>query len=268
MSAAERWRALLEAWALPPDLLAAVADSPYEWPAGLWRRRAEPEIDTPTLRVVAALLPPGGSLLDVGAGTGRASLMLAARGHPLTAVEPNPNMAAALKAEAETAGVEVRLIEESWPAVAPRAGRHDVALAAHVVYDVADLAPFLQALHRAARAGVVLEAGERHPWSGLTKYYRTLHGLHRPDGPDVDLLIEVVEEVLGLSPHVERWSRPPRLRFADLQELVDLCRRRLLVPVERSAELAALLAPNIVEEGGWLSVRDDPGVVTVWWPVG
>jgi len=45
------------------------------------------------------------------------------------------------------------LIEESWPAVAPRAGRHDVALAAHVVYDVADLAPFLQALHRRPEPG-------------------------------------------------------------------------------------------------------------------
>jgi len=268
VSAAERWRALLEAWALPPDLLAAVPDSPYEWPAGLWRRKAEPETDSPTLRVVAALLPPGGSLLDVGAGTGRASLALAARGHPLTAVEPNPKMAAALRDEAGAAGVKVRLIEESWPAVAPRAGRHDVALAAHVVYDVADLAPFLQALHRAARAGVVLEAGERHPWSGLRKYYQALHGLDRPDGPDAALLVEVVEEVLGLSPQVERWNGPGRLRFADLQELVDLCRRRLLVPVERSAELAALLAPEIVEEGGWLSLRDDPGVVTVWWPVG
>lgn len=268
MSAAERWRALLAAWALPPDLLAAVPDSPYEWLAGLWRREAEPEIDTPTARVITALLPPGGSVLDVGAGTGRASLALAGRGHPVTAVEPNPKMAAALEAEAEAAGVEVRLIEAAWPAVAPRAGRHDVALAIHVVYDVADLAPFLQALHRAARAGVVLEAGERHPWSGLTKYYRALHGLDRPDGPDADLLIEVVEEVLGLSPQVERWSGPGRLRFADLQELVDLCRRRLLVPVERSAELVGLLSPDIVEEGGWLGLRDDPRVVTVWWPAG
>jgi len=130
------------------------------------------------------------------------------------------------------------------------------------------LAPFLQALHRAARAGVVLEAGERHPWSGLTKYYRALHGLDRPDGPDAALLVEVVEEALGVSPQMERWSGPGRLRFADLQELVDLYRRRLLVPVERSAELAVLLAPDIMEQGGWLSVRDDPGVVTVWWPVG
>ncbi|HSQ36278.1 MAG TPA: class I SAM-dependent methyltransferase, partial [Acidimicrobiia bacterium] len=252
MSAAACWRALLEAWALPPALLAAVPDSPYDWPAGLWRRGqgVEPGADTPTVRAVAGLLPPGGSLLDVGAGTGRASLALAVRGHPVTAVEPNPEMAAALCAEVATAGVEIRLIEGAWPEVAPRAGRHDVALAAHVVYDVADLAPFLRALHEAARAGAVLEAGERHPWAGLAKYYRALHGLDRPDGPTADLLVAVVHEVLGVVPQVERWVGPARLRFADLQELVELYRRRLLVPIERTAELTDLLAPDIVEKDG------------------
>jgi len=270
MSAAAHWRALLEAWALPPALLAAVPDSPYEWPAGLWRRgqQEEPGADTPTVRVVARLLPPGGSVLDVGAGTGRASLALATRGHPVTAIEPNPEMAAALREEAGAARVRVRLIEGAWPEVAPQAGRHDVALAAHVVYDVADLAPFLQALHQAARAGVVLEAGERHPWAGLAKYYRALHGLGRPDGPTADLLVAVVEEVLGVSARVEAWEGRAGLRSADLQELVELYRRRLLVPVARSAELADLLAPDIVEKDGWLSLGPDAGVVTVWWPVG
>lgn len=270
MNAAARWRALLEAWAFPPDLLAAVPDSPYEWPVGLWRRRHEAEAGaplTPTGRVVAALLPPGGSLLDVGAGTGRASLALAALDHPLTAVERNPEMAAVLRRQAEASGAAVRVVEGAWPAVAPRVGRHDVALAAHVVYDVAELAPFLRALHEAAEVGVVLEAGERHPWSGLSKYYRALHGLGRPDGPDADLLAEVVEEVLGVAPQVERWSTVTRLLFADLQELVDLYRRRLLVPVERAGEVADLLAPDVVEEDGWLALGHDQGVATVWWRI-
>ena len=268
MRAAVRWRELLEAWALPPDLLAAVPDSPYEWPAGLWRRGGmEAWVETPTNRAVSALLPPGGSLLDVGAGTGRASLRFATRGYAVTAVEPNPKRAAALREEAAATEAEVRLIEGAWPEAAAQAGRHDVALAAHVAYDVADLAPFLGALHGAARVGVVLETGERHPWSGLAAYYRALHGLDRPRGPTAGLLVEVVEEVLGVSPQVERWEGRSRLRFADLQELVDLYRRRLLVPAERAGEVADLLAPDVVEQGGWLSLRDDAGVVTVWWRV-
>jgi len=114
---------------------------------------------------------------------------------------------------------------------------------------------------------VVLEAGERHPWSGLRKYYQALHGLDRPDGPDAALLWRWSKRC-WTEPASGAVERPWPAALADLQELVDLCRRRLLVPVERSAELAALLAPEIVEEGGWLSLRDDPGVVTVWWPVG
>lgn len=271
MSAAARWREYLEAWALPPSLLAAVPDSPYEWPAHLWRRLQRTEAagsPSPTTRRVLGLLPQGGSLLDVGAGTGRASLAIAAGGHALTAVERDPGMAEALRREAAAAGVAARVIEGSWPEVAGEAGEHEVVLSAHVVYDVPDLAPFLRALDRAGRVGVVLEAGERHPWAGLTKYYRALHGLARPDGPTADLLLEVLGEAVGGSPQVERWVRQQRLRFADLQELVEFYRRRLVVPVARAGEVAAVLAADIVEGEGWLSLADDPEVVTVWWRVG
>ena len=270
MNAAARWRAYLEDWALPADLLAAVPDSPYTWPADLYRRRRRAEAGAPpgpTARVVAGLLPAGGSLLDVGAGTGRASLPFARQGHPLTAVERNQAMVAALGAEAEDAGAGVRVIEKPWPEAASEAGRHDVVVCAHVVYDVADLAPFLQALHETARVGVVLEAGERHPWANLTPYYRALHGLERPDGPAAGLLLEVIAEVLGVAPEVEHWIGPARTRFADLQELVEFYRRRLLVPASRAADLADRLAPDIMEQDGWLSLGGEQGAVTVWWGI-
>ncbi|MFH1329414.1 MAG: class I SAM-dependent methyltransferase [Actinomycetota bacterium] len=270
MSAAARWREYLLAWALPPALLAAVPDSPYSWPAHLFRRRQrgeKGEPPNPTTRTVLDLLPMGGSLLDVGAGTGRASLPIAAQGYPLTAVERSPEMAAALRSEAEASAVRVRVIEGSWPAVAAEAGCHDVVLSAHVVYDVPDLAPFLLALSQAARVAVVVEAGDRHPWAGLTPYYRALHGLDRPAGPTADLLAEVVVEVLGAHPEVERWIGPAGMRFADLQELTEFYRRRLLVPAERVAEMADRLAPDIVEQDGWLSLGGEQTVVTLWWQI-
>jgi SAM-dependent methyltransferase len=270
VSAAARWREHLEDWALPPALLAAVPDSPYAWPADLYRRRQRTEAGgppTPTARAILGLLPPGGSLLDVGAGTGRASLPVAARGFALTAVERNPAMAEGLRSEAEAAGAAVRVVEASWPEAAAEAGRHDVALCSHVVYDVPDLAPFLRALHASARVAVVLEAGERHPWANLTPYSRALHGLDRPEGPTADLLAEVVSEATGVSPEVEHWIGSARMRFADLQELVEFYRRRLLVPASRAAELIDRLAPDIVEEDGWLSLGGEQGAVTMWWRV-
>ncbi len=270
MTAAAEWRKQLEAWAIPQELLDAVPDSPYSWPPELWKRRTaaqegsdrEPE----TTGIVRGLFGDGGTLLDVGAGTGRASLPLAAEGRPLTAVEKNPGMAAGLREEADRLGVEVRVVEGAWPEVAAEAGRHDVAMCAHVVYDVQDIAPFIAALHAAARRAVVVELTPEHPWAGLAPYYRALHDLDRPDGPTVDDLVAVVEEVVGVTPQLERWSRPGGLRFAGRAELVDFFRRRLVLPAARAGELEALLEPDIAEEDGWLVLGGgERELVTMWW---
>jgi len=266
-TAAARWRRDLEAWALPQHLLDAVPESPYGWPLHLWHRMQQDEAgESPTTAIVGDLLGERGTLLDVGAGTGRASLPIAALGHPLTAVEPKPGMVEGLRHEAGLSGVAVRVFESSWPESAAVVGEHDVVLCANVVYDVPDLGPFLEAFHGAARVGVVLEVGTRHPWSGLKQYYRALHGLDRPDGPTVGLLVQVVRETVGTDPEIRRWQRPVRTRFADLQELLDLYRRRLVLPVERSDELLDLLAPDVVEEDGWLSLgTGHREQATLWW---
>ncbi len=271
MDAAGRWASQLEAWAIPQHLLDAVPDSPYTWPVELWRRmqRDERTGATATLRVVLGMLGDQGTLLDVGGGTGRASLPAAAAGHPLTAVEPSPEMAEGLRSEAERLGVAVRVIEDSWPEAADAVGGHDVVLSANVVYGVARIGPFLAALHARARRGVVVELSPRHPRANLAPYFRALHGLDRPDGPTAELFVEVVAETLGVEPAVEVWSRPSVMRFADLQELLDLYRRRLVLPAERSGELADLLEPEIRDEGGWLTVgAPERPSCTVWWRSG
>ncbi len=268
--AAARWRGQLEAWAIPQELLDAVPDSPYSWPPELWKRRTEAQeqaADEPeTTAIVRSLLPEGGTLLDVGAGTGRASLTLAAAGHPLTAVERNPGMAEGLRAEADRLGVPVTVIEAAWPEAAAAAGTHDVALCAHVVYDVQDITPFVAALHDAAGTAVAVELTPSHPWSSLTPLYRALHGLDRPGGPTVDDFAAVVKEAVGVHPQVTRWSRPGGLRFADFEELVEFQRRRLVLPAERAGELEALLRPEVRAVEEWL-VLGDPvrELATVWW---
>lgn len=263
MTAAERWRTQLEAWALPDELLAAVDESPYSWSPELWRRRSTSAApaETPTTAILRDLLgAPPAVLLDVGAGRGRASLPLAADGHRLVAVERDVGMADGLEEEAE--GMDVTLIRGRWPDVADRVPTADVAMCANVVYDVQDIGPFLRALVDHARTSVVVEMTVSHPWAGLTPYYRALHGLDRPDGPTVGDFVEVVREEIGASCRVTRWEREPGGWFADLEELEAHYGRRLVLPPERRHELRDLLPIREIE--GRLVVGDDaPTVATL-----
>jgi len=52
----------------------------------------------------------GGSVLDVGAGTGRVALPLAAAGHAVTALDRDPLLLAALRERADAAGLHVRTV--------------------------------------------------------------------------------------------------------------------------------------------------------------
>lgn len=268
MKAAERWRSELEAWAIPEELLAAVTDSPYRWPVELFKRRnitAEEIAPSPTSETVEKLAGTGGSVLDIGAGAGRASLPLARNGHPVTAVERSSEMAAALREE--SAGLDrYVVVEDAWPTPVDL-GSFDVVMAAHVVYDVQLIEPFLRAMTAHARRGVVLELTEVHPWAPLGPYYRSLHDIDRPDGPTVDDLVDVIREEMGIEPTIERWERPGGTWFESWDEIVELYRRRLVVPPARSDEVRPLLEPDVEIHDDRMTVGEPVRrLATVWWP--
>ncbi len=56
-------------------------------------------------------------VLDIGAGTGRNSLALARRGHPVDAVEMSPRFAEIIRTEAQRESLDVRVIERNVSAV-------------------------------------------------------------------------------------------------------------------------------------------------------
>jgi SAM-dependent methyltransferase len=62
-------------------------------------------------------LEPGGPVLDIGAGTGLATIPLAERGATVTALEPDPAMASVLRAKITDVVVEVASLEGFEPAM-------------------------------------------------------------------------------------------------------------------------------------------------------
>jgi SAM-dependent methyltransferase len=267
--ALDRWREQLEGWAIPAEILAAAPESPWGFPVGLFRsraRRAGSRPVTPSNLEAARHLPPGGGVLDVGAGGGAASLPLAAEAGRLVAVDESPEMVASFLAAAEATGVPAEGVEGRWPEVAGRVGPADVVVCHHVLYNVADLAPFAAALTGHARRRVVAELTDRHPLAGLAPLWRRFHDLERPDGPGAGDAVAALAE-LGLEVDRRDWENQDRFGFDDFDELVAFTRRRLCLPAGRDPEVAeALLEQGTHQvDGVWVSGQPRR-VTTLSWP--
>jgi SAM-dependent methyltransferase len=262
-----RWRSDLADWAIPEEITATV-ESPWVLPRQVFVRRADRVAATPAgpsyERAWAALDPPG-SALDVGSGAGAACLPLLPRCTALTAVDTEPDMLDLLAERAQAAGVPARLVPGRWPEVAAQAGTADVVTCHHVVYNVPDVEPFLVALTAAAHRIVVIELTLAHPLVSLNPLWLRFHDLVRPVRPTADDLLAILA-AMGIQAVSQRWSRPASRDYASFAELTDVTRRRLCLPPERAAEVAAALTDlgldpdHPVDMGS--SGRD---LVTIWW---
>jgi SAM-dependent methyltransferase len=263
----EGWRDDLGSWAIPEHITAAVTQTPWVLPRQVFARRADREISAPSGpsydRAWAALDPPG-SVLDVGAGAGAASLPLAGRITSLTAVDSDTGMLELLARRAGERGITARCVPGNWPEVAAEVPPADVVTCHHVLYNVPDLAPFVTALTGHARRAVVVEVTSRHPLVTLNDLWLRFHGLRRPESPTADDLLLILS-AMGLNPSQQRWSRPAERDYASLEEQAEVTRRRLCLPPERTGEVAEALAQTgAAGPGGLASAGRD--VVTIWWP--
>ncbi|HEY3955112.1 MAG TPA: class I SAM-dependent methyltransferase [Streptosporangiaceae bacterium] len=263
----EGWRADLASWEIPEHITAAVTETPWVLPRQVFARRADRESGAPSGpsydRAWAALDPPG-SVLDVGAGAGAASLPLAGRITSLTAVDSDTGMLELLASRAGERGITARCVPGGWLEVAAGVPPADLVTCHHVLYNVPDLAPFVTALTGHARRAVIVEVTARHPLVTLNGLWLRFHGLRRPESPAADDLLRILEE-MGLNPSAQRWSRPAERDYASLKELADVTRRRLCLPPERTGEVAAALAETgAAPQAGLASAGRE--VVTIWWP--
>ncbi|MHB1535014.1 MAG: methyltransferase [Acidimicrobiales bacterium] len=187
----------------------------------------------------------GGTVLDVGCGGGAAGLALVPPAVALTGVDESAAMLAALAEAAAEREVACHTVEGRWPDVALSVDPADVVVCHHVVYNVADVVPFLVALSDHARRAVVVELTESHPAGALNPLWERFWGLARPTGPTADDFVEVVHD-LGYRPVVRRETRPPRRAAMDRAGYVAFARRRLCLPAERDPEVDAALGDRPV----------------------
>ena len=267
MTAAARWREALVAWAIPPEILAAAPVSPYGFPAELFVSRAErARDDDPSAVAARAALAGGGSVLDVGAGGGAASLPLAPPATRLVAVDPSRELLDAFLRGADARGVGAAAVEGAWPDVASATEVCDVVVCHHVLYNVADLAPFLAALTSHARRRVVVEVTDRHPLAWMNDLWSSLHGVTRPDRPCAADAVAVAAEI-GIEVQREDWVRRAAAGgYARREDAVALIRRRLCVGPERDGEIERFLGDRLRQDDGlWNAGPRETQIATLRW---
>ena len=240
--------------------------------------RADPtRTDDPILQALLGLVHSGDTWLDVGAGAGRFALPLARAldesGGDVIALDVSPSMLEALREIAEDNAIEnVQTVEARWPDdPAARGLEADVALIAHVGYDVKEIGPFLDALEAASRRSCVAVLMERVPASAADPFWPPVHGEARVPLPALHDAVELLE-ARGRRPSVTRVAIEPR-RFESRDALAGFARRQLWIDPTGPKEArfqAALDELTEQDKDGW-TIRgrsaSDVGIVT-WRPPG
>ena len=255
-----RWADMLAGWAIPEELLQAAPASPYFFDPKVFITAADEALaraeDSPSDAVARESLPEGGAVLDVGVGAGAASLRLATRAGHIVGVDLNRELLDVFASRARALGVEHTTLEGGWPEVALRTSPADVVLCHHVVYNVADLAGFADALTARATRRVVVELTTTHPLAWMAPYWEAVHGLAQPKRPTADDAVEVLAS-LGLDVRQRRWQRRLQMIGESDADHVSRVARRLCLGPDRHAEVQRLLEA--------IPPPDAREVTTLWW---
>jgi SAM-dependent methyltransferase len=234
-AAATRWAELQEGRGIPPEILARATTNPWHHDVEFFAPPRDP-VDTPSRRAALGLLADGGTVLDIGCGAGAASFALAGAVRHLTGVDQQQDMLDVFAAEARARGIPHATVHGRWPDAAATAGTADVVISHHVLHNVVDLVPFLQALTAAACRGVVVEMMAEHPMAWLDPLWVRFHNLSRPPSATTDDAVAVLREI-GIEPVVQRWDRGSVPRDPDAEWVA----RRLCLPQDAVGEVAGAL---------------------------
>jgi hypothetical protein len=255
--AARRWKAALASWAIPDSILAQAREDPWALPVSLFENK-QPDI-SPSHRRALESLEAGGTVLDVGAGRCAMSLPLRPPARRIVAVDSSLAML-------ENSPADVTILGR-WPEVAPQAGHASVVVCGHVLYNVADLMPFVRALNDAAERRVVVEITRSHPRNRTLEraLWRHFWNLERPEGPTWEDAVAVVRES-GIEPNVELWESQQRGGFQSLEELVSWMRRTVCLGPDSEDEVRAIVLQHAAERDGLWRLSPEPrALTTLWW---
>jgi len=188
----------------------------------------------PVLDALRAHARPTDVWLDIGAGAGRYALPLARVVREVVALDPSPGMLEALQVAMADHGVEnVRVVPGRWPEALADDGPlakvapSDVALIAHVGYDIEAVGPFLDAMERVASRECLAILMERSPAMIAEPFWPPLHGEVRIALPGLPAFVDLLR-ARGRDPAVTMLESSRR-RWGSRDEVETYVRRQTWV---------------------------------------
>ncbi len=242
------------------------ADRAEEFKKGVQRRWVKPDSSR---EFILSQISPEATVLDIGAGTGAWSILLARRAKHVTAVEPSSAMIKVMREDLAAESItNVTIIQGEWPEVSVEP--HDFSLCSHAMYSCPDLAAFLRHMDAVTRntcflilrapsiTGVRAEAA-RHIWG------------HPLDSPNFTIAYNVLLQ-MGIYANVMLentglWK--PRTSASIEEALQDMKRYLDLTETDEHDDyLRTLLQRRLVWENGRYVWPPDVRSILVYWQPG
>jgi SAM-dependent methyltransferase len=210
------------------------------------------------------LATAGRRVLEIGAGTGKATVVFARRGASIVAIEPGPSLAAVLRRN--VAGYDVTVENttfEAWPI----ARSFDLVMAAQAIHWVDPSVRYTKAAEVLAPGGVIavirneklpFEPGLRAEIDAAYVRWHTGSSTQSSDDPVEDARREVVEEIDAsqrfgaVETRVYAWTTQyPTARYLDL---LDPYSDHAVLAAARRAPLFEAISGAIERRGGLLEI--------------
>lgn len=219
------------------------------------------------MRFVLPRLRASDVVLDIGAGSGRYEPALARAAAEVLALEPSPAMRAHLEQRvAADQLANVRVLGTRWPADDLPAC--DLAIAAHVLYGVREIGPFLLRMNTIARRGCYLLLALRHPSSFIGPFWERLHGEPRLPLPGALECLNGLYQ-LGIAAELALVPTLNRFSYLDAEEALADLRWRLRAPADPATDTVLRAAIDELldrDADGRLAPRDHPShSAVIWW---
>jgi len=256
MIPSQKWKADLESWSIPKEIIDQAPESPWIHPPVLFQIPESIEL-TPSHQKAIEVLPENGSILDIGCGGGIAAFAMGSKAARVIGVDHQDEMLEMFAKNAKERQIDSKVHEGFWPAIESEVEVADVSVAHHIVYNVQDIVPFLTAMSSHARKRVVLEMPQHHPLSNLTEAWKYFWKLDRPVDPTPQDLMNVLKE-LNIDAQIQLWNGQLR-QESNMDDAVHFTRIRLCLPKSRESEVREFLESHPASQ-----VRP---LATIWWDI-